>query len=51
MGRNTMTYQGRRLEPQHDLPSDRIRPVARIEGNFSIEPVELHRVSEETCRH
>ena len=26
MGRNAMTY-GRRLEPQHDLPSDRIRPL------------------------
>ena len=26
MVRNAMTYQGRRLEPQHDLPSDRIRP-------------------------
>ena len=26
MGRNAMTY-GRRLEPQHDLPSGRIRPL------------------------
>ena len=26
MVRNAMTYQGRRHEPQHDLPSDRIRP-------------------------
>jgi len=26
MVRNAMTY-GRRLEPQHDLPSDRIRPL------------------------
>ena len=28
MGRNAMTYQGRRHEPQHDLPSDRIRPLS-----------------------
>ena len=27
MVRNAMTYQGRRHEPQHDLPSDRIRPL------------------------
>ena len=33
MGRNAMTYQGRRPEPQHDLPSDRIRslPLKRAE--------------------